>query len=114
MNIFESRSKLPPSTYLWLLHGNFDLGRHQSTFDSRFNNLFLCIREFVSNVNKAFYGLVSRTLNNSIKRLIINLGLNRSILHNRALKTDFSQTGTKIIKIVQLEEVLEISKVTKS
>ena len=38
-NIFSSWKILPLIYYLWQLHVNFDLGRHQSTFYSRFNNL---------------------------------------------------------------------------
>ena len=49
------------------------------------------------------------------KRLILNLKINRSILHSEALKTDFSHFGTKNTKIVQLEgdlwiEILKVSK----
>ena len=48
-----------------------------------------------------------QNLNDAGKGLIINLKLNRSNRHNQALKTDFSKAGTKIIKIVQFEEVFE-------
>ena len=58
-----------PSTDLWLLHVNFNLGRHQSTFYSSFNHLVLCFRGFVCYVNNAFYNIKSGILNNASQQL---------------------------------------------
>ena len=69
MDIFPSWKILPPSTFLWSLHGDFDPGRHQSTFHSRFNNLFLSIRELVFYVNTVFSRLIRQILNNASKQL---------------------------------------------
>ena len=78
---------LTPPAFLGV-HVNLDLGHHQSTFCSRDNNLFSCFRSFVCYVNNAFYRSVSWISNKGSKQLNINLRLNRSILHSRALKTE--------------------------
>ena len=110
IHIHSNGNILPPLTYLRLLYVNLEFSRHQSTFFSRFHNLFSYLRYFVCCVIKVFYRLVCWILNNAIERFIITLRLNWSILIRRALKTDFSQVGTKITKIVQFEEGLKVEK----